>query len=193
MNMWFLCAGCFPNPNKATTSSAASTFPAPSPRVASANMPPLVNSAAAATSSAPTPDAASVVTQTNHLSRGCCGLCFKAPPEVDEPRGADLGKPVLADRGQFSSMIAATAAVPDLPPGWKALQSRSRPDRMAFQNEFTGERISWVPTEPASTVRGEIRRSKRKSGKTRVGNSGSVGSQESDHTRNLPSMPGVGA
>jgi hypothetical protein len=67
----------------------------------------------------------------------------------------------------------------DLPPGWKAVPSRSRPDRAAFLNEFTGERISWVPTEPASTVKGEIRRSKRKS---KVNDRDSVQSSGSDNT-----------
>jgi hypothetical protein len=71
-------------------------------------------------------------------------------------------------------------SVPDLPPGWIMVQSRSRPDRTAFQNEFTGERISWVPTEPASQVRGEIRKS-RKAIK-RVGSQNSDKSVESSET-----------
>ena len=81
---------------------------------------------------------------------------------------------------QRSSTKENVATVYDLPPGWKAVTSRSRPDRTAFLNEFTGERISWVPTEPASTIKGEIRKSKRKS---RVNNDrDSVNSSESDNT-----------
>jgi len=33
-----------------------------------------------------------------------------------------------------------------LPPGWKAVPSRSRPGKVAYQNIHTGERIAWVPT-----------------------------------------------
>ena len=46
--------------------------------------------------------------------------------------------------------------VPDLPLGWRAVPSRSRPEKVAFLNEFTGERISWIPTQTASTKRGEL-------------------------------------
>ena len=124
-------------------------------------------------------DDPSVITK-GAASRGCCSWCMASNiAGAEEPSRTPAAKSTAAPSGS----VAATAAVPDLPPGWKAVQSRSRPDRMAFQNELTGERISWVPTEPASTVRGEIRRSKRKSGKTRVGHSGSVGSHESDVTK----------
>ena len=50
----------------------------------------------------------------------------------------------------------------DLPEGWKAAVSRSRPGKMAYVNLHTGERISWVPTEPAPTVKGQIKRKKKK-------------------------------
>jgi hypothetical protein len=140
-------------------------------------------------------DDRSVITQALTGVWTCCGLCAAGHPNKRAGTPNSNQHPANPansnETAARKTTVAATAAVPDLPPGWKAVQSRSRPDRMAFQNELTGERISWVPTEPASTVRGEIRRSKRKSGKTRVGNSGSIGSAESDHTRNVPSEPNL--
>mmetsp|Transcript_2636 Transcript_2636/g.4374 ORF Transcript_2636/g.4374 Transcript_2636/m.4374 type:complete len:129 (+) Transcript_2636:59-445(+) len=50
----------------------------------------------------------------------------------------------------------------ELPPGWKAVPSRSRPGKLAYQNVHTGERISWVPTEQAKTYKGAISKKKRK-------------------------------
>jgi len=126
-------------------------------------------------------------------STGCC--CF---PGLGIPRrtaGEPISQPPLQcaptkenapPPQQASQNIAArrtsenVATVYDLPPGWRAVTSRSRPDRTAFLNEFTGERISWVPTEPASTVKGEVRRAKRRS---KVNNDkDSVQSSESGNT-----------
>mmetsp|Transcript_12785 Transcript_12785/g.20686 ORF Transcript_12785/g.20686 Transcript_12785/m.20686 type:complete len:126 (-) Transcript_12785:112-489(-) len=53
----------------------------------------------------------------------------------------------------------------ELPPGWKAVPSRSRPGKVAYQNIHTGERISWVPTEEAKTYKGGISKKKKKSKK----------------------------
>jgi hypothetical protein len=102
---------------------------------------------------------------------------IKRDNENDVPT---LQQPQIRTNVQRSSTKDSVATVYDLPPGWKAVTSRSRPDRTAFLNEFTGERISWVPTEPASTIKGEIRRSKRKS---RINNDrDSVNSSGSDNT-----------
>jgi dUTPase len=49
----------------------------------------------------------------------------------------------------------------NLPNGWGVVPSRSRPGLVAFVNTHTGERISWIPQEPASTVIGSILKKKR--------------------------------
>ena len=41
---------------------------------------------------------------------------------------------------------------PPLPRGWKAVESRSRPGETVFLNEWTRERIEWVPQHPASDI-----------------------------------------
>jgi len=104
----------------------------------------------------------------------------EVPPLQQQQQQQQQQQPQERTTIQRSSTKETVATVYDLPPGWKAVTSRSRPDRTAFLNEFTGERISWVPTEPASTIKGEIRKSKRKS---RVNNDrDSVNSSESDNT-----------
>eukprot|EP00052_Salpingoeca_macrocollata_P008411 m.66715 g.66715 ORF g.66715 m.66715 type:complete len:266 (+) comp16580_c2_seq1:85-882(+) len=37
----------------------------------------------------------------------------------------------------------------NLPAGWKKVESRSKPGTFVYENEFTEERIAWIPTEPA--------------------------------------------
>ena len=65
------------------------------------------------------------------------------------------------------------SGIPDLPPGWKAVPSRSRPGRFAYQNIHTGERISWVPKEPAAKEKGMIKKQKKKK-EGAVGEDGAV-------------------
>ena len=68
-------------------------------------------------------------------------------PAADvEGESADLfGPDDTADGGQ-------TARLPD---GWIATESESRPGEVVYENEFTGERIAWIPTRPASDVEGD--------------------------------------
>ena len=80
-----------------------------------------------------------------------------ASPQMPAPATTTATTTTTSKADNHKSTSSAVS-VPDLPPGWKPVPSRSRPDRMAFMNEFTGERISWVPTEPASQVRGEVKR-----------------------------------
>ena len=92
---------------------------------------------------------------------------IQKPPQQQLP-------PVSSSSSSFDAKPITSTAVStvfDLPPGWKPVTSRSRPDRTAFLNEFTGERISWVPTEPASTVKGEIKKQKKRSGRVTERNS----------------------
>jgi hypothetical protein len=51
----------------------------------------------------------------------------------------------------------------ELPPGWKAVPSRSRPGKTAYQNIHTNERIAWVPTEEAPLYKGAMLKKKKKS------------------------------
>ena len=67
-----------------------------------------------------------------------------------------------AGAGNGAGNGAAGADHADLPEGWKAAVSRSRPGKLAFVNLHTGERISWVPTEPAPLEKGQIKRKKKK-------------------------------
>ena len=46
------------------------------------------------------------------------------------------------------------AANMELPRGWRERPSASRPGHVSYINEYTGERISWLPTEPARRERG---------------------------------------
>ena len=101
---------------------------------------------------------------------------FQVNHEIEAP---NLEQPPATRLNANHTSKESVATVYDLPPGWRAVPSRSKPNRTAFLNEFTGERISWVPNEPASTEKGEIRKSKRKN---KMKN-GSVGSSGSDGTR----------
>ncbi|KAH9255698.1 hypothetical protein BASA81_006092 [Batrachochytrium salamandrivorans] len=112
-------------------------------------------------------------------SPGLCSPCFHwmgfrksvdQQPPVPAPAPAPAAAraihvETISPRSVPASTIHknAVSTVYDLPPGWTPVPSRSRPDRVAYLNDFTGERISWLPTEPASTCKGEIRRSKKKS------------------------------
>lgn len=79
------------------------------------------------------------------------------PPSYNDKLPLSTSRPI-----QRASTAGSVTTVYDLPPGWKAIKSRSRPDRNAFLNEFTGERISWIPTEPASQIKGEAKKMKRR-------------------------------
>ena len=46
----------------------------------------------------------------------------------------------------------------ELPPGWVAVPSRSRPGRIAYQNMHTGERISWFPDSDSKVTKHQIKR-----------------------------------
>ena len=43
----------------------------------------------------------------------------------------------------------------DLPEGWEAVESQSRPGQWSYENEYTGERIQWKPTRPADEEEGK--------------------------------------
>lgn len=48
----------------------------------------------------------------------------------------------------------------ELPPGWKAVPSRSRPGKISYQNIHTGEKIAWVPKEEAPLKKNMIKKKK---------------------------------
>ncbi|CAK9067965.1 Uncharacterized protein SCF082_LOCUS34316, partial [Durusdinium trenchii] len=93
---------------------------------------------------------------------------------LSDPRGAaSMGNCCAGpeDNGPHMGLDSATQesdqlAPQELPAGWKAVPSRSRPGKVAYQNIHTGERISWVPTEEAKTYKGGINKKKRKKPKT---------------------------
>mmetsp|Transcript_11852 Transcript_11852/g.17671 ORF Transcript_11852/g.17671 Transcript_11852/m.17671 type:complete len:131 (+) Transcript_11852:179-571(+) len=64
--------------------------------------------------------------------------------------------------GGISTTDSEPLAPVELPPGWKAVPSRSRPGKVAYQNIHTAERISWIPTEEAKTYKGGISKKKKK-------------------------------
>jgi hypothetical protein len=78
------------------------------------------------------------------------GNCCAAKPSQ---KRSDLDQLHVADQ-----LIASE----DLPPGWKAVPSRSRPGKVAYQNVHTGERISWIPKEAAAAFKGAIKKQKKK-------------------------------
>mmetsp|Transcript_15578 Transcript_15578/g.30145 ORF Transcript_15578/g.30145 Transcript_15578/m.30145 type:complete len:113 (+) Transcript_15578:139-477(+) len=78
-------------------------------------------------------------------------LCCRDESEHHEALGGDSAT-------QDSEPLAPV----ELPAGWKAVPSRSRPGKVAYQNIHTGERISWVPTEEAKTYKGGITKKKKK-------------------------------
>ena len=41
-----------------------------------------------------------------------------------------------------------------LPDGWQAVESESHPGEVVYENIYTGERIAWKPTMPASDEEG---------------------------------------
>lgn len=77
------------------------------------------------------------------------GNCCAAKPSQ---KRSDLDQLHVADQ-----LIASE----DLPPGWKAVPSRSRPGKVAYQNVHTGERISWIPKEAAAAFKGAIKKKKK--------------------------------
>ena len=76
--------------------------------------------------------------------------------------GGGAGAAAGAGGARAPGQPASPLQPADLPEGWKAAVSRSRPGKMAYVNLHTGERISWVPTEPAPTEKGQIKRKKKK-------------------------------
>lgn len=82
----------------------------------------------------------------------CC-----VPPEDDAQEGL----------GSIPENSPVTSE--ELPPGWKMVPSRSRPGKVSYQNIHTGERISWVPKEPAKTYKGGITKTKKKKKKKPTG------------------------
>ena len=48
------------------------------------------------------------------------------------------------------SSSSASGSGGGLPEGWKRVPSRSRPGAFTYENQYTKERISWVPDRPAS-------------------------------------------
>ena len=73
-----------------------------------------------------------------------------APPLFDDPASELDSKPKKAPAGASKSLHGGA-----LPPGWKAVASRSLPGEFAFKNVYTGERISWTPQHPAERVDGK--------------------------------------
>ena len=66
----------------------------------------------------------------------------------------------------------------ELPPGWKAVPSKSRPGEIAYQNIHTGERIAWLPTEEAKTYKGGIKKRKKKKAPAKSNGTSGEGSEE---------------
>ena len=63
-----------------------------------------------------------------------------------------------SSRGSVVLKGAKGNVIPDgrVPAGWRRVPSRSRPGKFSYENMHTGERIAWLPTEPASKLTGEI-------------------------------------
>lgn len=58
-------------------------------------------------------------------------------------------------RGGANSYVPSAATTPDgVPPGWRPVESRSRPGETSYENVFTAERIAWKPLRPASRTVG---------------------------------------
>ena len=51
--------------------------------------------------------------------------------------------------------MASSGDASALPPGWEAVESASRPGELVYANIHTGERIGWMPTQPASEIEDE--------------------------------------
>lgn len=49
-----------------------------------------------------------------------------------------------------SSSSCASGSGGGLPEGWKRVPSRSRPGTFTYENQYTKERIAWIPDRPAS-------------------------------------------
>jgi len=103
------------------------------------------------------------------------GNCCAQPPDVE--RLVDASMPMSSTGGASSQRRVgqeaaasdrAPVATDELPAGWRAVPSRSRPGKIAYQNIFTGERISWMPTEAASHTKGEIKKKKKKKKKKKA-------------------------
>ena len=58
-----------------------------------------------------------------------------------------------------AAAAAAVAAAPSspLPEGWRQVESRSRPGQFSYENENTGERVAWRPTEPAQLLPTQVK------------------------------------
>ena len=62
---------------------------------------------------------------------------------------AKTGEPRPESETDEESTDSAEAG-PPVPDGWAAVASQSRPGEMSYVNIHTGEKISWLPAEPAS-------------------------------------------
>ena len=80
----------------------------------------------------------------------------KQPASREEGGSADLYAPRARMHSikKTNSRLGPTLEEP-LPHGWTHTESRSRPGTLVYGNEHTGERISWIPTRPASRRAGE--------------------------------------
>ena len=58
-------------------------------------------------------------------------------------------------RNSAAGIPALLALAQELPRGWRAVGSHSRPGDVVYENEVTGERIPWVPVHPAAPHEGE--------------------------------------
>ena len=62
-----------------------------------------------------------------------------------------------------AALEARKKAMENLPEGWRKVPSNSRPGQFVFENIYTEERISWIPTEPAKKKGERVRVSERES------------------------------
>ena len=66
--------------------------------------------------------------------------------------------PAAADAQHNTYAAVPHDGPPPLPRGWTAVASRSRPGKFTYVNDYTGERIAWKPTVPASKTKGNVPR-----------------------------------
>ncbi|GBG30767.1 Hypothetical Protein FCC1311_069872 [Hondaea fermentalgiana] len=64
--------------------------------------------------------------------------------------------------GDSSTQDSEPLAPVELPAGWKAVPSRSRPGKVAYQNIHTGKRTHLMGSDEAKTYKGGISKKKKK-------------------------------
>ena len=57
-------------------------------------------------------------------------------------------------RGGTVAYVPKASSPDGLQPGWRAVDSRSRPGETSYENTFTLERVEWKPLRPASRTLG---------------------------------------